>query len=146
MTIMWRVGTRSFLWPNGPLRSGDMSAVQPDAAVVGLRARLVLGLTGDRLAIPFGVAACWSVRSSRPCWTCRSDFSIAVPTTSTVGAGVGWFVGASIGYWVRRESPPTSEVQVWALRIVAVIVVLTGLWMADGLPARLRSDDRRHRA
>ena len=113
-----------------------MSSVQPRVAEVARGRRSSWVPLAIGLAIPFGVVGLL-VGAFLPSLLEHGapDFSIAVLTASTIGAGIGWFVGASIGYWVRRKSPPTSEVQVWALRIVAVIVVLTGLWMANGVLA-----------
>jgi hypothetical protein len=115
-----------------------MSSVEPDATEVVAKRGLSCVPLAIGLAIPFGILG-WLVGAFLLSPSSAAPF-IARLIASTIGAGIGWFVGASLGYLVKRASPPPGEIQAWVLRIVGVAVVLVGLWIAKGVAHGFRGD------
>jgi hypothetical protein len=54
------------------------------------------------------------------------DLSVPVLGTIAVGGGIGWAVGAAIGWRMARDAPSPGRFQRWILAVAAVAIALFG--------------------
>ena len=95
---------------------GDRTTTPPDASVTVLGYAVGLGLLGALVA---GFAPSILVGQA-------PDLDVAVILLVAIGGGLGWSIGAAIGWWAARSAPPPGRTQRWLLGVGAAGVALTG--------------------
>jgi MFS family permease len=96
-----------------------------DASVIVVGWALGLGVLGALLG-GFGP----SVLDGPP------DLEVGVLGTIAVGGGIGWSIGAAIGWRLARDAPPPQRVQRWILAVAAVSVALFGAGIVATIQSR----------
>jgi hypothetical protein len=97
-----------------------------DASVKVVGYAVGLGLMG---ALVGGFAP--SVLARQP-----PDLDVAVILLVAVGGGLGWSIGAVIGWWSGRSAPPPGRTQRWVLVVAAAGIALMGAAIVDSIQQR----------
>jgi hypothetical protein len=63
------------------------------------------------------------------------DFNVEVLRTVAIGGGIGWSLGAIIGWWFGRSAPVPETWQRWWLAIGAAGIALFGAGIVASIPA-----------
>jgi hypothetical protein len=101
-------------------------ATPRDASVTVVGYAVGLGLMG---ALVGGFAP--SVLARQP-----PDLTVAVILLVAVGGGVGWSIGALIGWWSARSAPPPGRTQRWVLGVAAAGIALMGAAIVASIQER----------
>jgi hypothetical protein len=104
----------------------DRKTTPLDASVTVVGYAAGLGLIG---ALVGGFAP--SVLARQP-----PDLDVAVILLVAVGGGLGWSIGAVIGWWSARSAPPPGRTQRWVLGVAAAGIALTGAAIVASIQQR----------
>jgi hypothetical protein len=66
----------------------------------------------------------------------RPDLSVEVLRTIAVGGGLGWSVGALVGWRQAREAPAPGILQRWLLAVAAAAIAIVGAGIVASIQAR----------
>jgi hypothetical protein len=64
------------------------------------------------------------------------DLEVAVLALIAVGGGIGWALGAAVGWRLARSAPSAERLQRWILGVAAVSIALLGASIVAGIQAR----------
>jgi hypothetical protein len=64
------------------------------------------------------------------------DLDVAVILLVAVGGGLGWSIGAVIGWWSARSAPPPGRTQRWILSMAAAGIALLGAAIVASIQQR----------
>ncbi len=64
------------------------------------------------------------------------DLNVSVLGTIAVGGGIGWLIGAAIGWRLARGAPSPDRVQRWILVVAAVSIAIFGATIVGAIQAR----------
>ncbi len=64
------------------------------------------------------------------------DLNVAVLGMVAVGGGIGWSIGAAIGWHLARSAPSPGRFQRWVLAVAAVSIALFGASIVAAIQAR----------